>query len=74
MAVPHDTSVAQKVAAVAPASADVVEAFNTLCRDVLAAGGPLDVLFAGGDAKARARVSTFIESLGMRPQDISGHT
>lgn len=69
LAIPHDTSIAQKVADAAPASADVVKAFNTLFRDVLAAGGPLDVFFAGGDSQTKARVSTFIDSLGMRPQD-----
>jgi predicted dinucleotide-binding enzyme len=69
LAIPDDTSVAQMVAEAAPASAHVVKAFNTLFRDVLAAGGPLDVFFAGDDAKAKARVSAFIESLGLRPMD-----
>ncbi|BBX14928.1 MULTISPECIES: dinucleotide-binding-like protein [Mycobacteriaceae] len=57
------------IAEAAPVSAHVVKAFNTLFRDVLAAGGPLDVFIAGDDAQAKARVSTFIRSLGMRPQD-----
>jgi 8-hydroxy-5-deazaflavin:NADPH oxidoreductase len=69
LAIPDDTSVAQMVAEAAPASAHVVKAFNTLFRDVLAAGGPLDVFFAGDDAEAKARVSAFIESLGLRPMD-----
>jgi predicted dinucleotide-binding enzyme len=69
MAIPHDTSIAQKVAEAAPASAYIVKAFNTLFRDVLAAGGPLDVFIAGDDAQAKASVSAFIESLGLRPQD-----
>ena len=69
LAVPHDTSVAQMVAEAAPASAHVVKAFNTLFRDVLAAGGPLDVFIAGDDAQAKASVSAFIESLGLRPRD-----
>lgn len=69
LAVPHDTSVAQMVAEAAPASAHVVKAFNTLFRDVLAAGGPLDVFIAGDDARAKASVSAFVESLGLRPQD-----
>jgi predicted dinucleotide-binding enzyme len=68
LAVPHDTSVAQMVAEAAPASAHVVKAFNTLFRDVLAAGGPLDV-FIAGDAQAKPSVSAFVESLGLRPQD-----
>jgi predicted dinucleotide-binding enzyme len=69
LAVPHDTSIAQMVAETVPASAYVVKAFNTLFRGVLAAGGPLDVFMAGDDAQAKASVSTFIESLGLRPQD-----
>jgi predicted dinucleotide-binding enzyme len=69
LAVPDDTSIAQMVAEAAPASAHVVKAFNTLFRDVLAAGGPLDVFIAGDDAQAKASVSAFIESLGLRPQD-----
>jgi predicted dinucleotide-binding enzyme len=69
LAIPHDTSIAQMVAEAAPASAYVVKAFNTLFRDVLAAGGPLDVFMAGDDALAKASVSAFIESLGLRPQD-----
>ena len=69
LAVRDDTSIAQMVAEAAPASAHVVKAFNTLFRDVLAAGGPLDVFMAGDDAQAKASVSAFITSLGLRPQD-----
>jgi predicted dinucleotide-binding enzyme len=69
LAVPDDTSIAHMVAEAAPATAHVVKAFNTLFRDVLAAGGPLDVFIAGDDAQAKASVSAFIESLGLRPQD-----
>ncbi|HEV7852124.1 MAG TPA: NAD(P)-binding domain-containing protein [Mycobacterium sp.] len=69
LAIPHDTSIAQMVAEAAPAGAHVVKAFNTLFRDVLAAGGPLDVFIAGDDAQAKARLSAFIESLGLRPMD-----
>jgi predicted dinucleotide-binding enzyme len=69
LAIPDDTSVAQMVAEAAPASAHVVKAFNTLFRDVLAAGGPLDVFMAGDDGQVKATVSGFIESLGLRPQD-----
>jgi predicted dinucleotide-binding enzyme len=57
----------------APADADVVKAFNTQFSHVLAAGPveghPLDVFLAGDDAQAKARVSAFIESLGLRPMD-----
>jgi 8-hydroxy-5-deazaflavin:NADPH oxidoreductase len=69
LAIPDDTSIAQMVAKAAPASARVVKAFNTIFRDVLAAGGPLDVFMAGDDAQAKASVSAFITSLGLRPQD-----
>ena len=70
---PEGTSGAQEIAKAAPAGAHVVKAFNTLPSDVLAAGSaegrPLDVFIAGDDAEAKARVSAFIESLGMRPLD-----
>ena len=69
LAIPDDTSIAQMVAEAAPSSAHVVKAFNTIFRDVLAAGGPLDVFMAGDDAQAKASVSALIESLGLRPQD-----
>jgi len=52
-----------------PASAHVVKAFNTVFGHVLAQGRPLDVLIAGDDARAKASVSAFIESLGLRPLD-----
>ncbi len=69
LAIPADTSIAEMVAEAAPATARVVKAFNTLFRDVLASGGPVDVFIAGDDAQAKASVSAFIESLGLRPQD-----
>jgi 8-hydroxy-5-deazaflavin:NADPH oxidoreductase len=69
LATPEDTSVAQMVAKAAPASASVVKAFNTIFRDVLAGGGPLDVFMAGDDAKAKESVAAFIKSLGLRPWD-----
>ncbi len=70
LAIPADTSIAQMVAEAAPASTHVVKAFNTLFRDVLAVGGPLDVFIAGDDAKAKASVSAFIASLGLRPLEV----
>jgi predicted dinucleotide-binding enzyme len=70
LAIPDDTSNAQLIAAAAPASAHVVKAFNTIFREVLAAGGPLDVFLAGDDAQAKASVSAFIESLGLTPRDV----
>jgi 8-hydroxy-5-deazaflavin:NADPH oxidoreductase len=50
----------------------VVKAFNNLFAGVLAAdpdgNRPLDV-FIAGDEQAKAAVSAFIESLGLRPLD-----
>src|SRR6266704_2294941 len=66
---PDGTSGAQEIAKAAPASAHVVKAFNTVFGHVLAQGRPLDVLIAGDDADAKASVSAFIESLGLRPLD-----
>jgi hypothetical protein len=70
---PAGSSAAQETAKAAPAGAHVVKAFNTLFGHVLAAdqaeGRPLDVFIAGDDAEAKARVSSFIESLALRPLD-----
>ncbi len=70
---PEGSSGAQEIAKAAPAGAHVVKAFNTLFANVLAAGPaegrPLDVFIAGDDAQAKAQVSVFIESLGLRPFD-----
>ncbi len=66
------TSGAEQIAKTVPASAHVVKAFNTVFGHILAQGGPLDVLFAGDDAQAKASVSAFIESLGLRPLDAGG--
>jgi hypothetical protein len=72
LVVPDGTSGAQEIATAAPASAHVVKAFNTVFGHVLDQGGPLDVLFAGDDVGAKASVSAFIESLGLRPLDVGG--
>ena len=69
---PAGSSGAQEIARIAPASAHVVKAFNTLFGHVLAKGGRLDAFIAADDPKAKARVSTFIESLGLRPLDVGG--
>ena len=66
---PEGSSGAQEIAKAAPAGAHVVKAFNTLFSNVLAAGGPLDVFMAGDAAHAKASLSAFIKSLGLRPQD-----
>jgi predicted dinucleotide-binding enzyme len=70
LAIPDDTSVAQEVAKAAPASASVVKAFNTIFGVVLAKGRPLDVFIVGDDARAKAAVAEFIESLKLRPLDV----
>lgn len=69
---PEGTSGAQEIAKAAPASAHVVKAFNTVFGHVLVQERPLDVFFAGDDAGAKAAVSVFIESLGLRPLDVGG--
>jgi predicted dinucleotide-binding enzyme len=67
----EQTSIAQEVAKVAPAGAGVVKAFNTVFRNVLEKGRP-DVFLAGDDARAKADVAAFVESLGLRPLDVGG--
>jgi hypothetical protein len=62
-------SMSQQIAAVAPESAHVVKAFNTIFGGVLAEDKPLDAFFAGDDVKAKTRVSAFLESLDMRALD-----
>jgi predicted dinucleotide-binding enzyme len=69
---PDGSSGAQEIARLAPAGAHVVKAFNTLFGHVLARGGHLDAFVAADDPTAKARVSTFIESLGLRPLDVGG--
>ena len=69
---PDGSSGAQEIAKAVPASAHVVKAFNTVFAHVLALGRPLDVFFAGDDAPAKASVSAFIETLGLRPLDVGG--
>ncbi|MFD6189634.1 NADPH-dependent F420 reductase [Streptomyces sp. NPDC060275] len=76
---PEDSSAAQEIAKAAPADAHVVKAFNTVFGHVLAAYTPedlrpLDVFIAGDDADAKARVSSFVESLALRPLDIGDLT
>ena len=69
---PHGSSGAQELAKHLPAGTHVVKAFNTLFGHVLAKRERLDAFFAGDDAAAKARVSTFLESLGLRPLDVGG--
>ncbi|MGY4646970.1 NADPH-dependent F420 reductase [Mycobacterium sp. URHB0021] len=72
LAIPDDTSIAQEVAKAAPAGASVVKAFNTVFGHVLEKGRTPDVFIAGDDAQAKAHVSEFIDSLGLRPLDVGG--
>lgn len=72
MVTPAGSSGAQEIARVAPAGVPVVKAFNTLFGHVLARGGQLDAFIAADDPEAKARVSTFIASLGLRPLDVGG--
>ncbi|MBZ2197152.1 NADPH-dependent F420 reductase [Occultella gossypii] len=67
----EETSIAQEVANVAPAGASVVKAFNTIFRNVLEDGRP-NVFIAGDSAQAKASVTAFIESIGLRPLDVGG--
>ena len=69
---PEGSSGAQEIAKLAPAGSHVVKAFNTLFGHVLARGGHLDALVAADDPEAKALVSTFIESLGLRALDVGG--
>ncbi|WP_293343843.1 NAD(P)-binding domain-containing protein [Mycobacterium sp.] len=68
---PEGSSGAQEIAKAAPVGTHVVKAFNTLFANVLSAaeGRSLDVFIAGDDTQAKAQVSVFIESLGLRPCD-----
>jgi 8-hydroxy-5-deazaflavin:NADPH oxidoreductase len=68
----HGSSSAQEIAKALPAGAHVVKAFNTIFGHVLARGGRLDAFIAADDPEAKARVSTFIGSLGLRPFDVGG--
>ncbi|MCW2758545.1 MAG: oxidoreductase coenzyme F420-dependent [Nocardioidaceae bacterium] len=66
------TSAAQEIADVAPEGAHVVKALNTIFGHVLAKGTPLDAFIAGDDAKAKADVTQFFDSLELRTLDAGG--
>lgn len=51
-----------------------MKAFNTLFGQLLPQGGRLDAFIAADDLEAKARVLTFIESLGLRPFDVGACT
>jgi predicted dinucleotide-binding enzyme len=69
---PHGSSGAQETAKGLPAGAHMVKAFNTIFGRALSKGGRLDAFIAADDAQAKARVSAFLESLGLRPLDVGG--
>jgi predicted dinucleotide-binding enzyme len=69
---PHGSSGAQEVARGLPGGAHIVKAFNTIFGHVLARGGPLDAFIAADDPEAKALVSTFLATLGLRPLDVGG--
>ena len=69
---PNGSSGAQEIAKGAPSGAHVVKAFNTIFGHVLAKGGRLDAFIAADDSQAKARVSTFLKGLGLRPLDVGG--
>ncbi|XKM42988.1 NADPH-dependent F420 reductase (plasmid) [Rhizobium ruizarguesonis] len=69
---PPGSSGTQEIAKGLPAEAHIVKAFNTIFGHVLAKGEPLDAFIAADDAEAKKRVSTFLESLGLRPFDVGG--
>jgi len=69
---PSGSSGAQEIAKGLPADAQLVKAFNTIFGHVLAKGARLDAFFAADDTKVKERVSTFLESLGLRPLDVGG--
>ena len=73
LATPSDRSAAEEIQALAPEGTPVVKAFNTTFAATLAEGGvegqQLDVLLAGDDANAKAKVSQLINDAGLRPID-----
>jgi predicted dinucleotide-binding enzyme len=66
------SSAAHEVTAVAPDSAHVVKAFNTIFGHVLAKGTPLDAFMAGDSAEAKATFGEFLDSVELRPLDAGG--
>jgi 8-hydroxy-5-deazaflavin:NADPH oxidoreductase len=69
---PRGSSAVQEIAKGLPAGAHVVKAFNTIFGHVLARDGILDTFIAADDMQAKVRVSTFVESLGLRSFDVGG--
>jgi hypothetical protein len=74
LAVPADTSGAEEVARALPSGTPVVKAFNTTFATTLVAGEvagqKLDVFVAADDESAKAKVSSLVESGGLRAIDV----
>ena len=66
------SSAAEEMAAVAPESAHVVKAFNTIFGHVLSKGTPLDAFLAGDSAEAKSTFGAFLDSVELRPRDVGG--
>lgn len=73
VATPLGSSAAEEIAKVAPASAKVVKAFNTVFAGLLAQGNvggqPLDVFLAGDDEGAKAALAEMLMQDGLHPID-----
>lgn len=69
-------SAAENIQAALPGGAKVVKAFNTTFASTLVdgevAGQALDVLIAGDDETAKARVATLVEDGGLNAIDVGG--
>jgi 8-hydroxy-5-deazaflavin:NADPH oxidoreductase len=67
-------SAAETIAAVLPAGAKLIKAFNTTFAGTLVAGEaggqPLDVFIAGDDGEARESVASLVRSGGLHPIDV----
>jgi NADPH-dependent F420 reductase len=72
--VPPDSSAAEEAAKLVPSGTPVVKAFSTTFARTLVAGDVdgkrLDVLIAGDDADAKAKVTSLVEDGGLRPLDV----
>jgi 8-hydroxy-5-deazaflavin:NADPH oxidoreductase len=71
---PGDGSAGEEIAKLVPSGTPVVKAFNTIFAGTLVAGEvagqKLDVLLAGDDADAKAKVASFSDAGGLRALDV----
>ena len=74
LVIPPETSSAEETAKLVPSGTPVVKAFNTVFARVLltreVAGQIVDVFIAGDDDAAKQKVSSLVESGGLRPVDV----